>query len=185
MREALIVFVFVVLALVASLALSLSLSGEGDGWKTYRNFEYGYEVRYPADWQIVVTPKQIDPISKLPDGRPFQVQGVRLTNGAEVPSYKSRVLVYVNFQGGWCESGDRYERRSIDVSGVRGVEDKCWWPPNMPCQPEPVCRETPVEQVRLFEGARGWLNYAVLASNVDPAQVGNTRKVVESFRFLH
>jgi hypothetical protein len=167
-------------ALVAvgfSVVLGTSLTGGrgGDAWETYRNRDYGYEVRYPQDWTIEVRDPQPDD--------DFETQSVRLVRDATDltrAEWSPGVLVVVNLQGGWCET-DRVETHPITVSGVEGEEYVCYQP-NWPCTPEPACREQPVFIGRFFEEMDGRPRYAVLGQTED--DVDSVRRIVESFRFL-
>ena len=147
-----------------------------DRWLTYRNDFYGYEIKYPSDWQIELSDRLEDPDSD------FATQGVRITNGPELDS-QGRVLAIVNFQGGWCETA-RVETRAITVAGVEGVEYTCFHHPTVPCSPEPDCRTIPIEFVWYFEGAKGRINYAILANTgQNHTEVDTVMAIVESFRF--
>src|SRR5438552_1767766 len=78
-------------------------------WLTYTNTQYGYEFQYPSDWRISGG-REPQP------GDDFEAQSVELTNGAD------RVLVAVNFQGGWCEASRQPEKKATGVSSVSGIE---------------------------------------------------------------
>src|SRR5688572_29013654 len=64
-------------ALVVAAVLLLGRDGPGnglpDGWTAYENDEHGYEIAYPADWQITVRPTRCD--AEDPD---FCIQSIRL-----------------------------------------------------------------------------------------------------------
>jgi hypothetical protein len=172
-------------AILAGVATAFVISkccgkANDDRWETYRNDFYGYEIEYPADWQIEIGERLEDPDSD------FETQGVRITNGTKEEG-RGRVLAYVNFQGDWCTTG-RSEQAEVTVSGIRGVETRCFWPEDWPCTPEPECRENPYEIVRRFEGARGGYDYTILGSvgsGGGSAEESDTvRSIVETFRFV-
>jgi hypothetical protein len=151
--------VLLVGAAVATAAVyAVAIRGEGgDGWKTYRNQQFGYEIRYPPDWTIAVR----DP---LPTDD-FEYQDVDFAHGPDSAG------VTVNFQGGWCESG-ACPTRDINVSGVAGREYLWDWD-------EDGAVDVAVRHFGHVEGDR---NYTVMGRIVsDRATV---ERIIETFRFM-
>ena len=169
-------------AAAVAAVLALQLGDDGDGWLTYRNDEFGYEFRYPPDWRIEIRPPLHDVETNV------DVQGVNVWKGNDAEP-TARVLVVVNFYGGWCETGRVQQQRNVEVSGVTGREWTCYLEP-FPCQPMPGCWTTPYAIVRYFDNAKGQDNHIALgAVNVQAgedtsAEADTVRKIVESFRFV-
>jgi hypothetical protein len=128
------------------------------GWNTYTNPTFGYRVRYPDGWTVAVRDPQ--------PGDDFESQSIRVSKGT------ASVLVVVNLQGAWCESGRRQEKQAIVVSGFNGVEWRCW----LDGQSEPY------QIVRHFEDVKS-RTYTALG-NAGGERV-NVEAIVESFEFLN
>jgi hypothetical protein len=182
-------------ALAVALVLGFGLPGRGDrdeerqgrvdDWQTYRNEQYGYQVRYPSDWSIT---RERNP----QPGDDFEAQSIDLSNGTE------RVLVSVNFQGDWCIGvGVHIEKEEVTVSGITGQDYTCYQGDLAPCGPPSACTAAiqtaqanarapgakVVGIVRYFPGAKGKRNYWIGSEpKEDPVTV---RRIVESFRFLN
>ena len=146
------------------------------GWKTYRNVEFGYEISYPAEWELTERPPE--------PGDVIETQWVRVagvTERRDVPPSDESVLVAVNFQQGWCAGAGRIETRPIVVDSVQGIEQDCYRT-ELDCKPQPNCLSHPYGIARLFEGTNGRQNYLVLGDPTsDPLLV---RRIIESFGFL-
>ena len=154
------------LAVSAAFGLGLVFGGDDDGWTTYRDQEYGFEIRYPEGWTAA---ERAGP-------------GVRLVPDANIADplvdrQAPAVIVILDSEGDWCGSG-RIESRPITVSGVRGEEHSCY-PPDDLCLPAPGCEPTTI--VRFFQGRDGTV-YRVLGQT--DGDVDMVRRVVQSFRFI-
>jgi hypothetical protein len=124
---------------------------EGRGWVTYTNERFRYEVSHPPDWHIDIHDPQPT------DG--FLTQGIR------IEGKDAAALVWINFQGGWCETGPM-AREQISVSEVSGTEDEC-----------------PLMLVRHFPDFDG-LPYTAMANWFVEGEDGEVaREIVRSFRF--
>src|SRR3990172_1079721 len=128
---------FVSIATVLGVILiALLISEPNVTWREYSNTKFEYQLRYPSNWSIEIRDPQ--------PGDDFEYQHIRLSHEAGI------VLVAVNFQGGWCETG-ALTSREIAVSGVHGTEDIC----------QIAGEEAPRSIVRYFPGAKGKRNYTV------------------------
>ncbi|HLF72550.1 MAG TPA: hypothetical protein VI759_10405 [Dehalococcoidia bacterium] len=173
------------IAVAAAVAFVL-LDNDGDGWKTYRNDRYGYEVRYPPEWHLDVGERLVDPVDD------FETQSVRFRKGAppdpNAPLAGAEhgaaiVAIYVNFMGDWClGQGIPHTERSMDVSGVPGIEYTCYGRQSQPCQPEPACYGEPIETVYFFEIVPGRQNYTIFAGLREDDETA--RRILQSFRFI-
>ena len=134
-----------------------ALRNDGDSWLTYRNEVYGYVIKYPKSWDIEAS----DPIF---DADGFELQITRITRRPD------EVRVYVNFQGGWCESG-ACPRRDIVVNEVAGTEYLWDWDED----------GRPNEIVWHFPDVRG-RNYTVMGRVESDLEL--VFEIVMSFRFL-
>ncbi len=142
---------------------ALLAEDRGDGWETYRNEKYGYQFRYPPDWFLEAGAGQVN------EG--IEIQYTSVTRGDD------RVLIGVNFQGGWCEfvgpATGKQEVVDILVSGTPGKEYVCY-AADGDFQPDSV--------VRHFEEVRSQRNYVVFSE--PQGEVATVRKIIESFQFL-
>lgn len=68
----------------------LKITGETADWKTYRNEEYGYEMKYPEDWTIEEYPKgeifflALPLVKEDPGVRPYTIKVKILENPEEL-----------------------------------------------------------------------------------------------------
>jgi hypothetical protein len=163
----------VVFAIVAAVGLLIACSG-GEDSVSYRNEALGYELRFPASWQIDVQ----SPSATAARGRAPQ-EYVRLTgpNSQGAPS----VVIAVNYDATWCETGLGQSVSVIYVSGVSGEEYVCSLGEGYACRPAPACREEPYQLVWNFPGERGRLGFVVLGTPGHDLE--GVRKVFASLRF--
>jgi hypothetical protein len=110
---ALVVLCAVVGGGLAAYRLARGSDGPTSGWHTYTNSEHKYSIDYPKDAQFVVVPTLCGP-----DGFCVQHTEFKLADG-------SQVKVFVNFQGGACESTTSFRESPVEVGGHVGSEIVC------------------------------------------------------------
>jgi hypothetical protein len=146
----------------------------GDDRETYRNEALGYQLSYPSSWQLdILSPSATTSRSRGPQ------EYVRVT-GPDSDGAPS-VVVAVNFDARWCETGLGQEVSVVYVSGVAGEEYVCSLGEGFACRPVPACRDEPYQLVWNFPGERGRLGFVVMGTPGNDLDA--VRKVFASFQF--
>jgi len=170
MRRIAIAAAAIALLLVAGL---LAFRGPSD--VRYRNDALGYELRYPASWNIDIQ----SPAATLSPSR-GQQEYVRLEGpGSQgAPS----VVVAVNQQARWCETGLGQQVTMVTVGGRSGELYECSLGQDFPCRPAPACREAIYQFVLSFPATGGLPGIVLLGTPGNDAT--DIRSVFASLSFL-
>lgn len=140
-------------------AFMVACGEAGDERQTYENDEFSYRFSYPVDWSI--------DIYRSPPSGDFVTQSTEVSNGDNF------VVAFVNYQGGWCESGTA-RQETISRGGFEGTRYECL----LPSEPERY------HIVLYFEDVLGRMNYLITGQAVDTEEIETVREIIESFDFL-
>ena len=157
-----ILAVLVTAAVAFAVVVGLDDKGQFANWSTYENREQGYRIQHPPDWTLQEESTKCDDT--------LCVQSIELKR-----EDKASVFVFVNFQGGWCESSAGALVKDVVVSGYSGKEYRC--------QDFTIRDFGPGDSVsRYFLGAKGKINYLILGQA--KADLSEVEAIIETFQFL-
>ena len=168
-------------AIVAGIATAFLISelfgdndtnGDPGAWRTYKNEFLGFEVAYPRDWHI------LERGHTAPSSQPFISGGVVISEQQDAQRGPN-VRVSKHFQGDFCLRG-RLVDREIEVSGVKGMETRCY-----DCEadaPVETCPADPHTIAWIFGSVGEPDNYVVLGEAENRLDIVST--ILESFRFI-
>lgn len=161
--------------LLSVIFATFAVSCSGGGTQTYTNASLGYEISFPASWEVDV----LSPSAAAP-GSSVQQEYVRLSGPASegAPS----IVIAVNHDARWCETGLGQQVTVVYVDGRPGEQYECSLGHIFACRPAPACKEEVYQIVWSFPAERGRLGYVILGTPGN--DVDDVRDVFESLRFI-